>query len=254
VGNAETSIAPYVAALLVRFAEDHDTGLSARRDDVHELPSGFYQLDVAGDIVDEAIRILERCGIASVSRDRFAGDFVAIKQNSFRHFIDHVERELAEYHRIVRESPDEHDGLNRAEAMSYPSLDLLNQYKPMKSYNEFGRPWLDAVLNRLKSEDPTRALSENLPIDSAHWTGIEKRISAETVASILERVTPLRATIEQSDLSDRDKKNAIGRVDAIEKLLSTPDPPWKTIVELLNSPILTAFLNVTAILALIFGR
>jgi hypothetical protein len=96
----------------------------------------------------------------------------------------------------------------------------------------------------------------NMPsesVDSADWTGIATRIGPTELGEIRDKVKALRDSIEQSPLDQRAKANALRRVEAVQTLLEAPDPPWKVIVELLNSPLLTAFLNAAAIMTIIFG-
>jgi hypothetical protein len=100
------------------------------------------------------------------------------------------------------------------------------------------------------SEDGT--LSSKL-VESADWTGIAARIGPTELGEIRDKVRALRDSIEQSPLDQRAKANALRRIEALQTLLEAPDPPWKAIIELLNSPLLTAFLNAAAIMTIIFG-
>ena len=76
---------------------------------------------------------------------------------------------------------------------------------------------------------------------------------ADEIAAIKEQLGSLRGVIDQSQLRPREKKKAIAYLYAVEALVDAPDPPWKVIIELLNDPVLTAFLNTAAVLTLIFG-
>jgi hypothetical protein len=89
--------------------------------------------------------------------------------------------------------------------------------------------------------------------DSADWTGISAKIDKPRLEMIKSQANALLLTIEQSDCDQRTKGNAKKHVEAIIALMEAPDPPWENIVDLLNSKYLTAFLNVTAMLSLIFG-
>ncbi len=102
-------------------------------------------------------------------------------------------------------------------------------------------------------EDLTEAPAETDAIDSATSAGEIPPKRPEQIAEIRSRLVSLRGVIDQSDLDVRQKKNAIAYLYAVEALVHSPDPPWKVIIALLNSPVLTAFLNTAAILALIFS-
>ena len=91
------------------------------------------------------------------------------------------------------------------------------------------------------------------PFDSHDWTGIAAKIDAAKLAVVQNQVSALLLTIDQSDCDDRTRKNARKHAEAIVALLEAPDPPWKVIVELLNNPIFSAFLNAASALNLIFG-
>jgi hypothetical protein len=90
-------------------------------------------------------------------------------------------------------------------------------------------------------------------VDSHDWTGIAAKIDAAKLAEVQNQVSALLLTIDQSACDDRTRKNARKHAEAIVALLEAPDPPWKVIVELLNNPVFTAFLNTATVLSLIFG-
>ncbi|WP_397580862.1 hypothetical protein [Sphingorhabdus sp.] len=111
-----------------------------------------------------------------------------------------------------------------------------------------------AELRRASAEPvPEPEIVYHPPVDSHDWTGIATKIDAAKLALVQNQVTALLLTIDQSPCDDRTKKNARKHAEAIVALLEAPDPPWKVIVELLNNPIFTAFLNTAAVLSLIFG-
>ncbi|MDE1466796.1 hypothetical protein [Aurantiacibacter sp. D1-12] len=85
------------------------------------------------------------------------------------------------------------------------------------------------------------------------WETVSKSIDAEKHEDIRARISELIPAIQQSELSERQKKNAIAHAEAISKLVEAPDPPWEVIVDLLNNRYFSAILNAMAILQLILG-
>lgn len=125
---------------------------------------------------------------------------------------------------------------------------------------QHGASRLDGAKPALKPNDAVSAHSAtepdivyHPPLDSQDWTGIAAKIDAAKLVVVKDQVNALLLTIDQSDCDDRTKKNARKHAEAVVALLEAPDPPWKVIVELLNNPIFTAFLNTAAVLSLIFG-
>lgn len=88
-------------------------------------------------------------------------------------------------------------------------------------------------------------------VDSALWTGLTDRIGNNRIKQIRENVVALILTIDQAEMADRARDNALHRARAVEDLLQAPDPPWRTILDLLTSTPLTAFLNTASILNII---
>ncbi|MFL6764596.1 MAG: hypothetical protein ACJ8FO_05300 [Sphingomicrobium sp.] len=91
-------------------------------------------------------------------------------------------------------------------------------------------------------------------INSADWTGVAERLTRERKDELQQQLESLRACIRQSELDERTKANIGKRLDAVRELIEAPDPPWKLIVEILNDPVLTAFLNFGALMTIILGN
>ena len=245
-------ISPYLAVMIVDRAIAEE-GISAPSDEFFESFEKFSGLQLARKQFDDAIKILSECGILTKSNDHLAGEFLAIKVRSFENFKQRVRTDLKEYNRILQSAENEHEGINRAESRTYRYLDKYNKWPVLRNYAEFGGAWIAKVVERLQKNEPLESLASGLPISSGSWTGISERIGGSEKQIIIEKIVSLRSAIEQSDLDPQTRKNALSRADAIECLLEAPDPPWREIVELLNSRYLCAFLNVTAILQIIFG-
>ena len=92
-----------------------------------------------------------------------------------------------------------------------------------------------------------------LAIDSSSWTGLTQRLGPQTIAQIRQGARVLVEVVEQSDLSEAEKRNALACARAVEELVNAPDPQWKQVIELLTSKPLTAFLNVASLLTIILG-
>jgi len=81
----------------------------------------------------------------------------------------------------------------------------------------------------------------------------ELNVTDPTLVEIRSRAAGLVNAINQVDLDDRSRANALAHAKAVVDLLEAEDPPWREIVDLLNSPALCAILNAMAIIQLIFG-
>ncbi|WP_373491536.1 hypothetical protein [Parasphingorhabdus sp.] len=245
-------ISQYLAVMIVNRAVEEE-GIIAPSDQFLGQFENMFGLQLSRQQLEGAIKILSECMILTKSNDPLAGEFLAIKTTSFQIFKQRVRSDLREYNRIVESAENEHTGINRAEGRSYRYLDKYNKWPALRNYAEFGVAWIAKVVERLQNNEPLESLVSGLPITSSSWTGISDRIGISEKQTIIEKIVSLRSAIEQSDLDEITKKNALARANAIESLLEAPDPPWREIVELLNSRYLCAFLNVTAILQIIFG-
>lgn len=95
--------------------------------------------------------------------------------------------------------------------------------------------------------------------DSRSWTGIEKRLQSDPdlLEAIRLKLREVDALVDEAGLTNVERQKAKAISEALIKLVESPEPEWKAIVELLNSKPLTAILNVTVViqlaLKLIFG-
>ena len=92
-----------------------------------------------------------------------------------------------------------------------------------------------------------------LDIDSSRWTGLSSRLGSEKIVQIRHGARILVEVVEQANLNEADKSNALACARAVEELVNAPDPQWKQVIELLTSKPLTAFLNVASLLSIILG-
>jgi len=92
-------------------------------------------------------------------------------------------------------------------------------------------------------------------LDSYDWTGIETRLAAdpEAVAGIARRLRELDRLVEDTGLTNSEKARAKAITTALLSLVESPQPEWRAIVELLNSPVITAVCNAAALASLAIG-
>jgi len=96
-------------------------------------------------------------------------------------------------------------------------------------------------------------------VDSSRWTGIEQRLARDpsAVRHIQSQIMELDRSIETLGLSNHERAKVKAITEALSKLVESPEPEWKVIVDLLRSPTLNAVLSVAQIaqlaLKLIFG-
>lgn len=94
---------------------------------------------------------------------------------------------------------------------------------------------------------------------SSTWTGIEERITAspEILAKVTANIREIDVLVDQSGLTNAERARAKAITQSLAILVESPEPEWRAIVALLNSPFLTGLLNVAAIaqltLKLLFG-
>jgi urease accessory protein UreF len=103
--------------------------------------------------------------------------------------------------------------------------------------------------------DPAIFDTGDASLDSYDWTGIGTRLeeSPEVVATIRDKIAELDRLIEATRLTNSEKDRAKSITAALISLVSSPQPEWRAIVELLNSPIITAVCNATAVAMLAIG-
>lgn len=86
-------------------------------------------------------------------------------------------------------------------------------------------------------------------INSADWTGIEKRLAAnpEAVASIAAQIKLLDELLAGANLTNAQRVQAAAAVDALKSLVHAPKPEWKAIAVILAGPTITALCNIKEI-------
>lgn len=91
--------------------------------------------------------------------------------------------------------------------------------------------------------------------DSAAWTGVSQKVQAnpQLLDNIAAKISEIEDLIEISSLDNQRKSSARAISKALVALVSDPEPEWKVIVELLNSPKLTAVLNFAQVAVYIFA-
>jgi len=119
------------------------------------------------------------------------------------------------------------------------------------------KPDHDDLIIPVKAAPPTEVAYPT--VSSVDWTGIEARLATSPVIveKISVKISEIDELIEATGLTNFERQKAKAITSALRSLVASPEPEWKAIVQLLNSPNLTAVLNVATIvqltLALIFG-
>jgi len=96
-------------------------------------------------------------------------------------------------------------------------------------------------------------------ISSEEWTGIANRIGrdAAVLSRINQQITELDREVDRLGLSNHERAKVKAITEALVKLIESPEPEWKAIVELLRSPTLAAVVGLVSIaqiaLKIIFG-
>lgn len=90
---------------------------------------------------------------------------------------------------------------------------------------------------------------------SASWTGIETRMAAlpGAVERVGKLIVELDQAVERCGLTNLEQQRAKALTGALRQLASSPQPEWQHIVQILNSPIFTALLNVKDVAYLVVG-
>jgi hypothetical protein len=237
----------------------------------------FLAFWLTDDVIQAALEILIDARVAKGTSDPYSSGYYKIDANALGKVIAAAEKEHLLCLKTLEKADSEGDmeTILDPELMDrFPLAKAHSHYPILKHYNEFGDDWLQRQLKSVNEQrwssriDPkdlkpddaviTQTVSEpkityHPPTDSRDWMGVAAKIDGARLLSVKNQIGALVLTIDQSECDDRTKRNAKKHAEAIVALLDAPDPPWKLIVELLNSPVLTAFLNTAAVLALIFG-
>lgn len=101
---------------------------------------------------------------------------------------------------------------------------------------------------------PEQAAQLQKRLSSASWTGIEQRIAATpgSIEQVGSLIAQLDLTVEQCGLTNYEQQRAKALTGALMKLVSSPQPEWQLIVNILNSPVLSAlwrFKDISILLA-----
>jgi hypothetical protein len=229
------------------------------------------------DVLRASLEILVDARVATVGFDPYSSAYYKIDSTALSKVLTAAAKENAAWQKKLEKADANGDLdtiLDTGRRDDFPLARAHSNYPVLRQYNEFGDDWLQRLLKSVNDRSiaadddhssirPHDSLITSTatepqvvyhpPIDSQDWTGIAVRMNAAKLVVVKDQVNALLLTIDQSDCDERTKRNARKHAQAVITLLEAPDPPWKVIVELLNNPIFTAFLNTAAVLSLIFG-
>lgn len=92
-------------------------------------------------------------------------------------------------------------------------------------------------------------------LDSYDWTGIERRLAADPllIAEIGCKIQELDGLVDVAGLTNFERARAKAITTALLSLVESPQPEWRAVVELLNSPVIAAVCNGATLAGLVFG-
>lgn len=103
--------------------------------------------------------------------------------------------------------------------------------------------------------DPEIFDTGEVGLDSYDWTGIERRLAADPalIAEIGGKLQELDRLVDATGLSNSEKARAKAITTALLSLVESPQPEWRAIVELLNSPVIAAVCNAATVAGIAIG-
>lgn len=102
--------------------------------------------ELSDDTIRQAVRTLAKCGLARVSEDKYAGEFVKTYPDRFDAFVTKAEKE-------IEKATQEDDELGIVTRPSdYPNAAALNQHSVVGDYSELGDEWLRRALAGLRAQ------------------------------------------------------------------------------------------------------
>ena len=126
---------------------------------------------------------------------------------------------------------------------------------------ESGEPLVTEAGDYIVAEGPVSDVPIDIPlsVSSEAWTGVETRLKRDELAvnRIRQHVAQLDREVENLGLTNQERAKVKAITEALVKLIESPEPEWKAIVELLRSPTLGAILGLAGltqlVLKLVFG-
>jgi hypothetical protein len=104
--------------------------------------------------------------------------------------------------------------------------------------------------------DPTevRSIADRIRSDSIEWTGIERRLAAnpEAVKEFQQAIGLAHSQLAMTGLTNVERAKAHAILCGLEKLIESPEPEWRAILNLFSSPALNNIMGIANILMLVF--
>ena len=211
------------------------------------MPDEFFDADELGEIF--ADRMANMPGSAATDPIENT-DVAATRFLKFLLDAGCFEKKMVPYSEpVFRFKPDRYNNY-RNEYLKKSKIHVESSDFP-KYYNRVFEGYLSRR-EELGEPDRGEVISRD-QIAKIDWSSASNRLRGKETAQIKTRIGELATTIEQADLPERHRANLLARVHAVSQLLEAPDPAWKEVLEIMNNPYLTVFLNAYAIIQIITG-
>jgi hypothetical protein len=194
-------IAHYIAAALISHAEIFDGRVF--KGDVENLPqfaNDACDFAVSAELAFQALEILKECGLASVTRDEFAGEFMRIGAAGFGSFVENGRRQINEaQHRADVQGVDIEDAFHDKDRSG---ISLYN-FKALDRYFEYGDDWLHKALTSIHRQlsGDVPASDRVVPIDHNSPSAAEITSSFEALEASLKGDNDTGALIDDQRLA-----------------------------------------------------
>lgn len=242
----------------VRYSEFEDQFLVA----CYEKTNSTEGKISTGDVLDDFPLDYRRGWILKALEEFNARNFVNYSSNTGSELQQRViitAAGLKEAEKLIDE------GVNFSESTDNEAAPVSSENEMPDGLLEAGRTFISSgdvpqdfgkdgdVLFEVQGE--TTKKNSKTSIESVNWTGVQTRLEAKpaVVEHIREKISELDALVDQAGLTNTENAKAKSITKALVSLIESPEPEWKAIAELLNSPVFSAVLNMAAMAQLILG-
>jgi hypothetical protein len=200
-------IASYIAAALIDYAGRHLEGaFRGPTDELTKFAREACEFEVDSTLASDALGILSNCGVATISTDPFAGDYMKIDSKSFDRFVQKARTELDIAEKQMHRTGKEFDEVVEAQALLNAARIIA--YRPLERYSEFGAELLTRALDSIKNGPSMRVPASDRIVDLDH--------NSPTFSEISDRLDELEGRLRV----DNDTGELVGeeRATALEEV------------------------------------